>query len=242
VLASTDGGESWTSVSAGLAFDGVPYRHVQRLAVSPTYRDDGTLFAYAWGPRELTPGVLAGGAGLTVTSRLFRSRDRGATWEAVYELPPSASRAVGIRYALSPRFASDGVALVAQNPTDFTPASSNCVVFRTADGGAQWTEVTSSHSYDSCDQLWVAGAGAGLVGFVRQTGSAGWSLSRDAGQTWRGFRPPDGGPTAIDPRMAIAPSPAFARDRTVFVGAPSGLWAWQLACPSAATSADPRAC
>jgi hypothetical protein len=178
-----------------------------------------------------------------VTTRLFRSRDRAATWEAMPEFP---QRFAGALFALAPRFGSDGLALVAQNRAGASPASSQCVLLRSADGGAQWTEVLTGPRYGSCHQLWMAGEGAGLVAFVFPDsithGPFGWRFSRDAGQTWSTIPLPDGARAAVDPQLAVVPSPAFGRDRTVFVGAPSGLWLWQLGCPSAGAGGAPRTC
>ena len=75
VLVSRDGGASWSSLADGLQADGQPYRHVEELAISPTFARDGTLFVFAWGvwPRHTTADYDY----VSPLMGLFRSRDRG---------------------------------------------------------------------------------------------------------------------------------------------------------------------
>jgi hypothetical protein len=187
VLISTDGGASWAVASSGLAVGGVPYRHVQRLVVSPTYATDGTLFAFAWGPRQ--PGPFMGGVARDWRAALFRSRDRGAAWEPVRVRGPSFARG-SVALALSPTFASDGVAVLGENSAGLSPASSTCTVLRSGDSGTGWEQVVRPGSYEGCGSAYFVAQGGGRVAIIRK--GPGWLRSLDDGRTWGGFSPPEG--------------------------------------------------
>jgi photosystem II stability/assembly factor-like uncharacterized protein len=187
VLVSTDGGATWAPASAGLAVEGTPFRHVQRLVVSPTYPADGTLFAFAWGPRE--PGPFGQGVARSLQAALFRSRDRGGSWEPVRVIPRGFYRASAV-LALSPTFGTDGLAILGENQGGISPASHNCTLLRGADGGTAWEQVARPSSYEQCSSLFVVAQGDGLMAVVRK--GPGWLRSRDGGGTWEGFAPPDG--------------------------------------------------
>ncbi len=216
VLISTDGGESWTPTSAGLEVGGTPYRHVQHLAISPTFARDGTLFAYAWGPRM--PSTFQQAIIRRGTSALFRSGDRGATWEPVSRFEGTGRVAV----AMSPSFADDGAAVRIRNSSGFTPASSTCVVSRSADGGATWEEAIRPGSYEACADPLMFGGGGNVGALVQKSYT--WHFSRDGGATWRGLSAPVSSITQL--QRAVAPSPRFGLDGVVFVGTSyGGVWA-----------------
>jgi hypothetical protein len=50
IVVSSDGGGTWARASTGLEIGGVPFRHVQDLAISPGFAADRSLLAVAWGP------------------------------------------------------------------------------------------------------------------------------------------------------------------------------------------------
>jgi photosystem II stability/assembly factor-like uncharacterized protein len=217
VLRSADGGTSWSSVAGGLAIDGVPYRHVERLAISPAYATDGTLFAFAWGPREPRP-YTGESAARAWRAALFRTSDRGVSWTPVRTFGGDTSfERASVLVALSPSFATDRVALLAVNSTGPTPASAGCSLLRTADGGASWAEVLGRGSYEGCTDLRLVAGPRGLAALVYK-GRA-WQRSADGGITWEPLAPPEGA------AVAVVPSPAYARDETLFVGSSAGgVW------------------
>lgn len=223
VLISTDGGDSWAQSSAGLEVDSVPYRHVQHLAVSPTFVDDGTLFAFAWGPSE--PGSSV--RGRLWTGALFRSQDRGASWVRVsnpVRLHSREATRVFVEITFSPSFATDGIALLRQLSYGITPGASVNALFRTADRGESWAEVLTVASLGSVTRVKLLAADGQLTGIARTRGSpADWQRSADGGLSWQPLAPPG------DESWAVEPSPAFAEDRTLLVGSKSGgLWAFDV--------------
>ncbi|CAA9307773.1 MAG: GH74 [uncultured Chloroflexi bacterium] len=225
VLMSQDAGETWTPAVAGMEVEGVPYRHVQGLFISPTFGQDGTVFADAWGPREAKP--FSSGQARDLRSALFRSTDRGASWQPV-ALYGAAFTRRSVDVALSPSFARDGLALRADSSGGLSPASGGCTLHRSVDFGVTWTQVAQRGSYESCSSLLVAGAApAGVnqgnataeraervVGIVRKGG--GWLKTFDGGQTWSGL-------SEIE---ILNLAPVAATRRAVLVGAAAGgVWA-----------------
>ena len=119
VFRSDDGGRSWAATPGQPGREG--NRHVYRLVLHP----DGSVFCTVTGRRKDTTFPVPGG--------LWRSRDRGATWE-------------DLTAALLPRWPGDAVV----HPGDpnviylglsSTPGRSDGGIYRTADGGRSWKKV-----------------------------------------------------------------------------------------------------
>jgi photosystem II stability/assembly factor-like uncharacterized protein len=229
VLVSRDGGASWTPSNEGIAWAGTPYRHVQWIAVSPTFGEDGTVFALGWGPR--LPGrIFGGGTARLWDGGLFRSTDRGTTWHAVASVGYGLWNRAGVGLALSPSFAADGVAVLTESSAQTSPASANCRVRRSGDGGSTWNEAIRPGSYEGCGATVLANGGADLLAFVPKGTSV--MRSSDGGLTW-GAGLPGGAGTAA---AAAAPG-----DASALVGSTTGdVWrlravagdAVALACPA----------
>lgn len=242
VMMSSDGGDTWVVVSAGLEADGQAYRHIRSLAISPTFASDGTMFAFAWGPR--VPADFGGGLIRTGKQALFRSRDRGQSWSPV-ALSGTGQR---VDVTMSPTFASDGIVLAAASASFLTPASSSCTVHRSANGGDTWVRVIEPHSYESCSELTLLRHGDVLTGLV-QKGFPQWLRSVDGGTSWHYFAPAVS--DSPSPTVAITASPSFSRDGLLFVGGEiGGVWAFgsgaestdgSLPCPSVAVGGFGRA-
>jgi hypothetical protein len=197
VLRSTDAGNSWLPLSAGLAIDGTPYPLVQSIAVSPSFHTDGTVVALASMVRE--PGGCAPSVRRCArASHIFRSTDRGATWQpAVQRDPPAYPAAVyGFRgqFSLSPDFPRDGVGLLQSAIPQGGPGAL-CVIYRTQDGGETWDAVLHplgvTGSGSSCSPVTLVGTGPQAQALVFVRGStAGWQHSTNAGLTWSELRYP----------------------------------------------------
>jgi hypothetical protein len=233
---SYDGGDSWTGRAAGLALDGSPYRHVFDFVLSPTFAVDGTLFAFAWGPRELGPLSPSESARVRqMTGALFRSQDGGLTWEAMRVVPPSSSRHY-FHVALSPHFATDGTAVLADSSRWLSPASAGCEVLRSTDGGTSWQQIKARGSYEGCSDV-QAFVAAGRV-FLSYASNGRWATA--PADEWPPPMEPALGDSLISSSSPVVAAPAA---ETAFLGAPSGgIWALgpprtatpgRVACPSA---------
>jgi hypothetical protein len=158
---------------------------------------------------------------------LYRSSDGGASWTSV--LPVAAQRVL-----FSPAFQQDGLAF----------ALGGDQLWRTTDHGATWSNLdpgqgqivsaaTLSPSFSSDHTLWAAAITARPATHGQNppptdnADSAGLLVSNDAGTTWSSLS--DGLGTDDGPYhqvLAIAVSPSFATDQTLYVTA---LGPWQAA-------------
>ncbi|MCC7366820.1 MAG: exo-alpha-sialidase [Chloroflexi bacterium] len=225
LVISTDAGITWVSRAAGLVLDGQPFRHVESLAVSPTYPQDGVIFAFAWG---LTP------AGLTPSSEirsvLFRSRNSGGTWEFVWE-PFPLSRDTGnmlfqASLAMSPAFATNGVAVMTSQGHNAGPHGSPCRVLASRDGGATWSVRRTNGESVYCGVPRIGGDN-GLTATWLQNGPSGetsWNWSTDAGMTLQRATPPGSRSGSTETRNPF-PRAMVTNDGTMFFGNQQGVWA-----------------
>jgi hypothetical protein len=171
VRVSTDGGETWQSLGTdGLAdADGEPMLDVLRLVASPSFQRDATLFAIVRRDEHQT-GV-------------FRSQDGGTTWQLVAGGDRTPFGRTSFSLALSPTMANDHFAVLAENYAGGSPASHNCRLQTSTDGGVTWVRGPSPGSYESCLDLSVARVNDRLVASAWKSyafllsldGSAGWS-------------------------------------------------------------------
>ena len=215
VMISHDAGASWTVSAAGLQRADGPARRLQWVLPSPTYAQDGTLFA----------------GGVSV----FRSGDRGALWQEVVPRPgPPSLRNLRPQLALSNRLAQDGLAvLTLQVDNGPTPASKSCPVYRSTDGGTTWTTLIEAHQYQGCGQLLLLQAAGQTEVYLNTNEWQHWtfegSVSRPAPPSTPGTR-------------LVAPA-TFATAQTLFAIVPTqgvlgvgpGLTATNAAlpCPAA---------
>jgi photosystem II stability/assembly factor-like uncharacterized protein len=209
LLVSHDAGESWTVSNAGLEVDGAPYHWIEDLAISPTFERDGTLFATSYGPYAVVSRQLA-----VAPRAVFRSRDRGQTWQVITTHSGYAS------FAISPSFADDGVVLRGDSTYGETPASAACNVLRSADGGDTWTQVVTPGQYESCHSLSLVDAGPTGLGVVLRTY---WEFSVDGGKTWnsRFGTKKMTGISAVVPVKTAEGRPAY-----LFGARAGGIWLW----------------
>jgi photosystem II stability/assembly factor-like uncharacterized protein len=220
VMISTDGGDTWQTTSNGLAVGDTPYRYVQHVALSPSFDQDGVLFAFSWGPWD----------GQAVPSGLFRSSDRGQTWTHVWqstvgkdELRWSAS------IGLSPAFGMDGVGqmtltgLTTWNAGPHGPVPGR--TYSTTDSGQTWTEMPATNGRPAgWNSLNVAAGGprgrtAYSINYRGEGGPRYAYRSLDDGASWELIRPPGFDlPTGYWPHVV-------SRDGTFLVGTRDGIWA-----------------
>lgn len=163
VLATADGGESWTPVSPAALPPALPGEAA--FAASGTgivARGDTVWFATGGGAR----------------ARVFRSVDRGRAWSVV-PVPFAAGSAASGIFSLAFRDARVGVAVGGDYQH---PAADSGNVAVTHDGGATWTPTRGPRprGYRS-GAAWVPGSGGRLLVAVGTTGS---DYSADGGESW----------------------------------------------------------
>jgi hypothetical protein len=220
VLRSSDRGGSWTPMPQGLEADGLSYRYVHHLTISPTFAEDHTLFAVASVP-SADAQCLNVGPGVRRRLTVFRSLDAAASWQSVRSLGNACGD--GVTIAMSPSFADDGVVLLSSTPGTGGPSSVTCTVLRSDSRGDAWTGIRDSPAQGSCVGPLFYGDRITSIVLSSRSRSLTWSLSADGGLTWAQFSPPA---TRLSPvsQLAIAASPTFGRDHTVFMGELDDLW------------------
>ncbi len=199
ILRSTDGGASWAHLRGGLPpAPGLAQDTQIRLALSPAYAEDHTLFA---------GGRLRAGLGLGV----WRSTDGGDTWQ------PASH---GLRHlevydlVISPAFAADHTLFAY-----CFGGAGGPFLYRSQDGGASWAlfatppAVTPSSPgqapLPSPEELLPAQALTRFkVGDWRRV-----LRSTDGGQTWQTVLSRADSGALVE---GIVPSPRLASDRQVF--------------------------
>jgi ligand-binding sensor domain-containing protein len=129
VYRSTDGGDTWQGV-----WNGLNYLYVYDVAVSPNYSKDGTLLAYSTYRRV---GLIGQGS---VGNAVFRSTDRGLTWSLVVsDTEPIGSETLPTPDTLLPQVSSIPVIQFR-----LSRGVLGNVVYRSMNGGQNWTEVRVS--------------------------------------------------------------------------------------------------
>ena len=120
---STDGGDAWVRLRAGLPAPGDQLR--LGLYFSPAFEDDGAL--YAWAVRDEYEG-----------HGVLRSTDRGDTWRPLWNgLPHLRVDAMDF----SPDFANDHTLEVRASYYRIDSSESGKSVFRSTDGGNAWVRI-----------------------------------------------------------------------------------------------------
>jgi photosystem II stability/assembly factor-like uncharacterized protein len=232
---STDGGVTWDD-NAGVLAD----LSVHGLAVSDAYGTDRTIYlATSAGIRVSRDGgrswdrttgpsgsarAVASGPGVVVAAvdggRLVESVDGGNTW---HTLAAPLDDAETITLGVSPTYARDRTMFAA------TIGSSETVVWRTTDGGQRWHRwLVDAASGVARVTLAVAPTytveGAIFVGLGRRV----FRPVRHAQEVRSGERRPMWQSTELGPEVvgvtALAVSPAYATDRTVFAATNAGMF------------------
>jgi photosystem II stability/assembly factor-like uncharacterized protein len=168
VLLSVDGGETWAVSTDGLDVEPHRYGTVESLRVSPTFSVDSTAYVVStsFDPATCPPR----GYRCPRDSQLFRSSDRGATWESVLSLA-EPDRSAQVRYgrdvALSAGYATDGYALFTTVHLSGNGGVAGCTIYRTQDGGNTWSQAQFVYASivggGACDRMHLIGGSNGLA-------------------------------------------------------------------------------
>jgi photosystem II stability/assembly factor-like uncharacterized protein len=210
---SEDGGLTWRPAGhlgageAGWSFT------VDGLAVSPAFWADRTLVAR---------GVETRADGDSRT-RLWRSTDAGRTWSIWYEESGSDGQALPATLLMPPASPSGNMVVQALGGRVLTPVAGSWE----RHGGQRrpvWHSATLGPEVGAVTALAAppaAKAGSAAERAVFAATNAGPYLSRDGGRTFRPWRDGYTGGGLV----ALAVSPLFATDRTVFaVGVGGAIW------------------
>jgi hypothetical protein len=152
MLMSRDGGQTWTRRSAGLEVEGVPYRYVHHLAVSPSYATDQTLYAVSAGPG--TSPCYRDFHGQTVA--IFRSTDGAGSWQWVQTLGSACV------HRLRLHLHAPGSLQIVDSVSGFSPSASTCITATSGDAGRTWRR-SNSGSYQGCSRISLWGDERGMM-------------------------------------------------------------------------------
>jgi LPXTG-motif cell wall-anchored protein len=199
VYKSTDGGTSWTAVNSGLPFlnGASSIYNINSVAISPNYAIDHTVFA----------GSSVGG--------VYKSTDGGASWTVV-------NSGMAIPYAesvaISPNYATDRTVFAGNNNTNGIFAGD---LYKSTDGGANWTKVTSGMSNTMIDSIAISPSYA-TDQTVFAGSNGGLYKSTNGGANWTAVN--SGIPNLAIKSMAIPPT--YAMDHTVFAAMGNSVFSY----------------
>ncbi|HEY7781447.1 MAG TPA: hypothetical protein VIC85_14660 [Ktedonobacterales bacterium] len=143
VYKSTDAGQTWSHL--GLAAT----RNIAKVRVDP--RDADVVYVAALGHAH----------GSNPERGIFRSRDGGATWDHVLERGPDIGACDLALDATNPRILYAAFWRARRVPHALQAGGEGCGLFKSADGGDTWTEITRNH-----------GLPKGAIGKIGVTASA----------------------------------------------------------------------
>jgi photosystem II stability/assembly factor-like uncharacterized protein len=191
---SKDGGRTWQTLADLLA--GQPkYSFVEALALSPEFADDGIVMGAVY-DNDLQ------------RSELYLSHDGGDRWELRGAMPEGVSLRT---ISLAPLFAKWQTLFV----SGYNKQAGQYALYRSSDGGRSWETVLPLGANTVKSLVYAADIEENRPIFLL----AGEMVYRsgDGGLTWQVFERAEG----INP-TALAISPDFAQDRSLFVGTAGG--------------------
>lgn len=233
VFKSTDGGSSWSWAGTGIRV-----AEVRSLAISPNYAVDGTVFVgterggvfkttnrgQLWvdpsggrGPADISglvvsPNYANDRTVYTSNDTLGYSKttDGGATW--AHHIPfavwwPHTINGDGLSIAISPNYASDGSLWAGTIGTG---------MFRSQDFAQSWQLVRTGYHAARAHELFISPNYRNDRTVFALSLGGGLHSSNDAGQSWRQINSTLAQRYDFGPTTAVALSPDFAADQTIF--------------------------
>ncbi len=174
IFKSTDGGDHWTRLSAGL-----PAVIEANLAVAPS--DPSLLYATIAGAPAPSSAVRAGAT--TGVVGLYRSTDAGAHWEAV-DVPagPTGGPTSHVDPRPLARIGGGDLPTVTVDPkrADVVYAAT-VVLWRSEDGGHTWSAVRGAPGGDDYQRVWINPNDTDILFAVADQGAV---VSANRGASW----------------------------------------------------------
>jgi glucose/arabinose dehydrogenase len=209
IVQSQDSGATWTEVLTGAGLQDSGAFHA--VAINPV----ATTTVYAAGS-ELNLSYIGNGV-------VYRTADGGATWTRVLTTPTGAGRWANF-YAVAINPVTPTI--VFAGGYESVGTTSYAVVYRSTDGGSNWTQVLSATK--GADQQFTALAVHPLTPTLIYAGSQTPKYvyrSSDGGNTWQEVRYERGFRLAIDPPTTIYATDDWRELDSSVSNGESGTWA-----------------
>ncbi len=176
IFKSTDGGTTWTQLSAGL-----PQVIEANLAIAPSNPDIVYAIAAVTPERSAATGAGRDG-GTTGVVALYRSTDAGAHWQAVDD-PAAKDAGDGVADPRPLRRIGGGdLPTITIDPKDPNVVySASVVMWRTEDGGRMWSAVRGAPGGDDYQKIWINPNDPNIILAVADQGAV---VSGNRGASW----------------------------------------------------------
>jgi len=171
VWKSTDAGKTWTFKGLGDS------KHIGDIIVHPTNPElvYVAVLGHAFGPNE--------------TRGIYRSKDGGNSWQKILYKNDSTGAVDLVMDPNNPSVLYAGFWQVQRKPWQLVSGGAGSGMFKTADGGDTWTEITRKPGLPA--GIWgdigisVSGANSNRVYAIIEAKEGGVYRSDDAGATWQ---------------------------------------------------------
>ncbi len=185
IFKSTDGGDTWRPLTAGL-----PNVIEANLAVAPS--DPRTVYAMVAGtPRSIDaaaagPGTVSGAGrdgGVTGVVGFYRSTDGGEHWTPV-DVPagPVGEATAHVDARPLRRIGGGDLPTITVDPKDpNTVYSATVVMWRSRDGGEHWSAVRGAYGGDDYQKIWIHPDDPNVIFTVSDQGAV---ISTNGGESW----------------------------------------------------------
>ena len=187
IVRTADGGATWTRLRTGIRWNNVGYPEIWSLAINPT--DHTRLFAATTD----SPGPLIGDSYPSANAGIYRSENSGQTWARsncgltnaktsfVLFVPGAPQTLVASVQAGAPSFSNPPAAYYTGG------------LFRSTNGGSDWTRAGTPARTDSMEFWQILARGSKLITYAFHDAdvskNVGFLQSVDGGASWTTFAP-----------------------------------------------------